>query len=199
LPTIQPQSARSAKIKSVENRMAIDWLEMARRIGGIDPDGRERITGTDGGRRALELLLGEENIREAVDHWADQKPGEFTAEQVLIIISSTVAMKRCYEIYKEEPGSQRAGAAIFLLSKMADSRVLPWLREFMEDGNEGIRWNGLMALGMMLAGPLGDDGIAIGKELLIQAESDPYVPLRERAREIRHRLASDPRLGHLGL
>jgi hypothetical protein len=179
--------------------MAIDWLEIARRVGSLEPDGSERIAGTDGGRRALELLLGEENIREAVDHWADQKPGEFIAEQVLIIISSTVAMERCYEIYKRDPNSSRAGAAVFLLSEMADARVLPWVREFLNDDNEGHRWNGLMALRMILEGPLGDEGIATAKELLIKAESDSDRRLQERAKEIRQQLASDPRLRHLEL
>ena len=43
--------------------MAIDWTEIANKVGGFGPDGEGRIVGTDGGRRALELLLGEENIR----------------------------------------------------------------------------------------------------------------------------------------
>ena len=179
--------------------MAIDWREIAGKVGGFDPDGGERDVGTDGARRALELLLGEENIREAVDHWADQKPGEFTAEQVLIIISSTVAMERCYEIYKRDPASSRAGAAVFLLAEMADSRVLPWVSEFLEDSSLSIRWNGLMALRMILEGPLGDAGIATAKELLTKAESDSDQRLHERAREIRRQLASDPRLRHLEL
>ena len=179
--------------------MAIDWREIASKVGAIEPDGSERIAGTEGGRRALELLLGEDNIREAVDHWADQKLGEFTAEQVLIIISSSVAMERCYEIYKREPASLRACAAVFLLAEMADSRVLPWVHEFLEDSNEAIRWNGLMALRMILEGPLGDEGIATAKKLLTKAESDFDQRLQERAREIRQQLASNPRLRHLEL
>jgi len=179
--------------------MAIDWREIASQVGGLEPDGNERIAGTDGGRRALEILLGEENIREAVDHWADGKPGEFTAEMVLRIIMSSVAMERCYEIYKSEPASHRADAAVFLLSEMADVRVLPWVREFLEDSSEGIRWNGLMALEMILKGPLGDAGIASAKEQLIRAESDCDQRLRERAKEIRQQLASDPRQRHLEL
>jgi hypothetical protein len=179
--------------------VGIDWREIASKVGGFQPDGHERITGTDGGRRALELLLGEENIREAVDHWADQKPGEFTVEQALIIIGSTVAIDRCYEIYKREPNSSRAVLAVFLLSEMADSRVLPWLREFLDDDNEGIRWNGLMALRMVLEGALGDDGVATAKKLLAKAESDSNQRLQERAKEIRDQLRSDPRLRHLEL
>jgi hypothetical protein len=179
--------------------MATDWREMAGKIGGFDPGGQERIVGTDGGRRALELLLGEENIREAVDHWADQKPGEFTVEQVLIIVRSTVAMQRCYEIYKTDPASNRADAAVFLLAEMADSRVLPWVSEFLEDRSRSIRWNGLMALRMILEGPLNDAGIATAKELLAKAESDSDQQLQERAREIRRQLGSDPTLRHLEL
>jgi hypothetical protein len=179
--------------------MAIDWYLVASQLGGIEADGRERIIGTDGGRRALELLLGEENIRDAVDHWADQKPGEFTAEAVLLIIGSTIAMERCYEIYKAEPASDRACAAVFLLAEMADSRALPWVREFLEDSSEGIRWNGLMALRRILGGALGDAGIATAKGLLSKAEADASERLRDRAREVRHQLALDPSLRHLEL
>ena len=108
-------------------------------------------------------------------------------------------MERCYEIYKRDPASSRAGAAVFLLAEMADSRVLPWVSEFLEDSSLSIRWNGLMALRMILEGPLGDAGIATAKELLTKAESDSDQRLHERAREIRRQLASDPRLRHLEL
>jgi hypothetical protein len=60
------------------------------------------------------------------------------------------------------------------------------------DANEGICWNGLMDLRMILEGPLGDEGIATAKELLTKAEWDSDQRLRERAKEIRHRLRSDP-------
>ena len=83
----------------------------------------------------------------------------------------------------------RAAAAVFLLSEMADSRVLPWVREFMEDGNASVRWNALIALGQVLQGPLGDEGIALAKELLAKAETDHEQRLRERAIEIREQLA----------
>jgi len=54
-----------------------------------------------------------------------------------------------------------------------------------------------MALGMILNGPLGDEGIATAKEQLTRAESDCDRRLSERAKEIRQQLASDPRLRHL--
>lgn len=108
-------------------------------------------------------------------------------------------MEYCYDIYKKEPNTDRAGAAVFLLAKMADSRVLQWIPEFMEDNNDNVRWNGMIAVGQILEGPLDDDGIALAKELLAKAEADSYDRLRERAAEIRKRLASDPRLSHLEL
>jgi hypothetical protein len=179
--------------------MGIDWKYLASQVGGLEPDGTERITGTDGGRRAIELLLGEENIRDAVDCWADERVGAFTAEIVLKIIRSTVAMERCYEIYKSESNTRRAGASVFLLAEMADSRVLPWLPELLRDSSFSIRSCGLSALQMILSGPLNDEGIEAAKKLLAHAEKDADERLRERAAEIRQRLAADPSLGHLEL
>lgn len=179
--------------------MPIDWRRVADEIGALNPDGTEKGAGTSSGRRALELLLGEDNIRGAVDWWASGQPGAFTAEMVLRIIRSTVAMNYCYEIYKTEPDTRRSGAAVFLLYEIADDRVLPWVAEFLEDASMTVRWNGVMALQNILTGPLGDDGVATAKQLLIKAASDADQRVREKAKEIRQRLASNPSLRHLGL
>lgn len=180
--------------------MPIEWRKVADEIGALNPDGSEQGAGTSSGLRALELLLGEENIRGAVDWWASGEPGAFTAEMVLRIIRSTVAMNYCYEIYKNEPDTRRAGAAVFLLYEMADDRVLPWVAEFLEDASMTVRWNGVMALQNILAGPLDDDGIALAKQLLARARSsDPDERVREKATEVHNRLASTPSLRHLCL
>jgi len=161
----------------------IDWEALAKQVGDITSDGER--WGTPSGRRALELLLGEENLRGAVDYWISKKPGRFTAEMVLNIIRSKVAMERCFEIYKTERGTEQAAGAVFLLASIADDEALPWVREFLEDGNRGVRWNGLMVLRTVLLGPLGDAAIATAKELLDQAASDPDSEIRERTKEIR--------------
>jgi len=89
---------------------------------------------------------------------------------------------------------------VFLLYEMADRRVLPWVAEFLEDANMDVRWNGVMALQNILAGPLDDDGIATAKQLLARARSsDPDQRVREMATEVHKRLASDPALRHLCL
>jgi hypothetical protein len=182
-----------AKLEEEWIEMTIDWKDLANQIGDLNPDGSEKGNGTESGIRALEIIIGESNIRGAVDKWVSQESGAFTAEKALIILGSTVAMERCYEIYKSDPASYRAGAALFLLAEMADFRVLPWVSEFLDDRNQGIRWNGLMALRNIFEGPMGDEDIAVAKGLLAKAESDCDQRLRERAIEIRQQLAANSR------
>jgi hypothetical protein len=160
----------------------IDWEALAKQVGDITSDGER--WGTPSGRRALEILLGEENLRGTVDYWVSQKPGCFTAEMVLNIIRSKVAMERCYEIYKTEHGTEKAAGAVFLLASIAEAEALPWVREFLEDHNRNIRWNGLMVLRTVVGGPLDDAAIATAKELLDKAASDPDSEMRERAKEL---------------
>lgn len=159
--------------------MQIDWRVVAEQVG--DDNG----ACTASGRRALEILLGEENLRNAVDYWISQEPGCFTAERVLSVIRSKVAMERCYEIYKTEHGTESASDAVFLLASFADDEALPWIREFLDDSGRNIRWNGLYVLRTILYGPLGDAAIATAKGLLDKAESDSDLEIRERAKQIR--------------
>jgi HEAT repeat protein len=168
-----------------ESEMAIDWKELAKQVGDLNADDSERGSGTESGERALELLIGEENLRNAVDHFISLEPGAFTAEMVLKIIGSEIAMNRCFEIYKAEPNTDRACSAVFLLGSMADDRALSWVREFLEDRSQPIRLNGLRVLQNILFGPLDDAQIATAKELFAKAESDSDPTVRERAVQIR--------------
>ena len=167
----------------------IDWRALDKQVGGC--------WGTEPGRRVLELIVGEENIRSAVDHWIAFEPGYGAAEQVLLIMRPSVAMEYCYRIFKNEPNTERADRAIFLLSEMADSRFMQWARELMD--NKRTRWNTLVAFEQVLEGALGDEGIALAKELLAEAEADPNETLRERAIAIHKRLTANPYLKHLEL
>lgn len=167
------------------SEMAIDWKELAKQVGDLTPDGSERGSGTESGKRALEILIGEENLRNAVDHFISLEPGAFTVEMVLKIIKSEIVMNRCFEIYKTEPATDRACSAVFLLGSMADCKALSWVREFLEDRSEPVRLNGLRVLQNILFGPLDDAEIATAKELFDKAESDSDRTVRERAVQIR--------------
>lgn len=168
--------------------MGIDWEEVAGRIGGLDINDNEVGIGTAGGRRALEILLGEQNIRDAVDYWNSQRPGCFTVEMVLSIIRSKVAMERCYEVYKSERGSSNSCSAVFLLKSIADAEALPWVREFLEDSNLAVRLNGVGVLRRILDGPLGDRDSALAKGLLDKGQLDADPEVRERIRQVRAHL-----------
>jgi HEAT repeat protein len=165
--------------------MTIDWKDLAKQIGRLNSDGSEMVCGTESGRRALEILIGEENLRSAVDYFISLEPGAFTAEMVLQIIRSEIAMNRCFEIYKTEPGTYRACSAVFLLGSMADDKALSWVSEFLDDSNEAVRLNGLRVLQSIVYGPLNDEDCATAKELFDKAESDPDPTVRERAAQIR--------------
>ncbi|SRR6266542_2764096 len=166
--------------------MAIDWKAIAKQVG----DSKGDCYSTPTGRRALEIIVGEENVRDAVDYRISQQPGCFTAESVLSIMRPKLAMDRCYEIYKAEADSENAVRAVFLLTSFADDAALPWVREFLDDRNQGIRWNGLMVLRTILDGPLGDAAIASAMQLLDKAEQDSDPEMRERTKQIRSEFKS---------
>lgn len=170
--------------------MPIDWEKLAGAVGDLNPDGSEGGSGTSSGQRALELLLGEENIRDAVDYWTTLEPGAFTAESVLKIIGSWIAMERCYEIYKTEPRTERAARALFLLAGIADDRALPWIVEFFNDDWDNARWHGLVALQNILYGPLNDEDLATVQTLLRKGASDVEPRLKERATKVLEQLTS---------
>lgn len=170
--------------------MGIDWEGIAKQVGGLDQDGNERVAGTHGGRRALEILLGDENLCQAVDYWIAERSGYFTVEMVLKIIRSKIAMERCYQIYKTEIGTNKANSAIFLLSCFADTEALPWINDFLDDNDKIIRLNSLMVLRNILFGHLWDHEIVIVKELLDKADGDSDSEVRTRSAEIRRQFAN---------
>jgi len=181
-------SEQRSVVSEWESNVGIDWKRVADEIGGLDDSGEEQITGTRGGRRALEILLGEQNLRDAVDYWNSQEPGCFTAEMVLSIIKSKVAMDRCYEIYRTRHGSNDACSAVFLLGSFAGTEALPWVREFLDDEQQVIRLNGIRVLRCILDGPLGDQDGELAKALLDKGGSDPDAEVRERTGQIRTHL-----------
>jgi HEAT repeat protein len=162
--------------------MAIDWKRIAEEIGNPREEGNR----LEAGQRALEILIGEQNLREAVDHIISLAPGAFTAEIVMKIIRSRVAMRRCLEIYKSDSDIERARLAVFLLGSIADCTALPWIRDFLEDSDENVRVNGLRVLQTILYAysAMSEGQLATAKELVSEALSSSDPALRERAAEI---------------
>jgi hypothetical protein len=189
--TVREQAGElSAMIDSNPSRatlMAINWEAIATLVGDQNWDGNvKRGSGTESGRRALELLIGEENLREAVDYVISLEPGWDTAEMVIKIIRSRVAMRRCLEIYTTEPGTERACFSVFFLGSFADHAALPWIPGFLVDSDKIVRLNGLRVLQNILYeyDSLHDEQLGTAKQLLNKSLSDPDPTVRERAMEI---------------
>jgi hypothetical protein len=59
------------------------------------------------------------------------------------------------------------------------------VREFLEDGSEAVRLNGIAVLRNILDGPLADEELATARELFDIAESDSKPSVKERAVQTR--------------
>ena len=116
---------------------SIDWEQLAKSVGAIT-DGHE-----SGSNRyafkAIEALIGEDNIKEAVDYYIKGGPGAVLARFVIWQIHPWSAMEYCYEIYKTDSNLDNRRMAVELLRVAADDRVVPWIKEFLEDQDFGIR------------------------------------------------------------
>ncbi|MCB0127473.1 MAG: HEAT repeat domain-containing protein, partial [Caldilineaceae bacterium] len=115
----------------------IDWKSLALEVGAIQ-DGSE--TGSSAfAQKAIEQIIGVQNVREAVDYYIRGGPGAELARFVLWQIHSWTAMQYCYEIYQTDSDIERRRGAVELLRVVADRRVIPWLEEFLTDPDRGIR------------------------------------------------------------
>jgi hypothetical protein len=110
----------------------IDWTKLPIDIGSISESGERG--GTHFAQRALEEIIGEQNIRNGVDHVLEGRPGAELAMNVLRQISSLKALEMAYEEYKTSSG-QRAASAVWLIKHICHPRSKEWIDGFLLDGN----------------------------------------------------------------
>lgn len=144
----------------------IDWTAIAIEVGAL-VEGQERGSSALA-RLALEKLIGERNLREAVDHYIGFKPGFELVRSVLWEIRPWSAMAYCYELYQGSPDIEIRRSAIELLRVIADKRVLLWVNEFLDDSDEGIQAWGFGVLDQLL-----------WKELVQPEEAEPFLARAE--------------------
>jgi hypothetical protein len=116
----------------------VDWTDLARRLGSLERAGSQYGSSTMA-RAAVELLLGPELIRSAVDHYVSGAPGSELARHVLWLLHPWSAMERCHEIYLTSPDLDDRRAAVELLRVVADRRALPWVAIYLSDPDEIIQ------------------------------------------------------------
>ncbi|MBL8152019.1 MAG: hypothetical protein JNN15_19030 [Blastocatellia bacterium] len=120
-------------------------------------------------QRAIEMLLGEDNIKQAVEYYITGKPGSELVRSVLSHIRPWSAMKHCYDIYKSDINIENKRVAIELLRVIADNRALEWIPEFLEDQDPDIQNWGLGVLDQLL-----------WLRLVTPEEADRYLQIAEK-------------------
>ncbi|MBP7555155.1 MAG: hypothetical protein KA821_02745 [Chitinophagaceae bacterium] len=111
--------------------MITDWEQLARLIGSLHEDGSE--SGRESlSQQALEEILGDEWIKNTVEHIIDLKPGGELAMNCLCYLHSAKAANYAYYIYKNSSG-ERVGQAVWLIKHLANPISLDWVEVFLKD------------------------------------------------------------------
>ena len=159
----------------------IDWRALAQQVGAL------RENGESGGSRfaceALEILLGEDNLRRAVDYYISGKSGSELARSVLWQIHPFSAMQYCRDIYKSDLPIEHRRLAVELLRVVADKRAVDWIDEFLEDEDVDIQNWGVGVLDQLLWSDLVEPEAV--EPLLAKAEIHTNAKVRETAEFIR--------------
>ncbi len=161
----------------------IDWDQLE----------QERQARRDAGLPAisvLELIIGEDRIREAVDFYVAHAYRDST-ELVLSFLRRfrpLSAMQRCYKIIQSDANRETRRAAISLLTDIADGHALDWIDEFLADPDDWIQQGAINILDQMLfGGGIREYEEAMGKagRLLTSAETHPNPNVRQGAANLR--------------
>lgn len=137
----------------------IDWQALATELSSI----RSRADGgrTEFGGRALALaaverLVGAERLASAVDHYVSGRAGFELARAVLMLLHPWPSMLRCREIFDSSLDLNARRSAVELLRVIADARVLPWVDDFLADGDPQIQTWGILIVDQLLMARLVD-------------------------------------------
>jgi hypothetical protein len=161
--------------------MEIDW-DATRAVLRSEMPERD-AAGDDAARRALELLLGEQTLRQSVDYYAELRPARELVRSVLWVLRPWSAMVRCYELAQSPNDIETRRSAVELLRAVADRRALPWISEFLDDPDSQIQLWGIGIVDQLLFSDLVEPGEA--EELLKRAEHHENSAVREQAESTR--------------
>jgi hypothetical protein len=157
--------------------MVIDWVQLAHDVGSIHETGQSG--GTLFAEAALDKILGEENIRAAVELAISGRKGSELAMNVLRYIRSQRAVQIAYEHYNA--GHENADLAVWLIKHIAHPCSLPWIAGFLRDPKV---WGwGIGVLDQLVWGGWID--VADVEPLIAQAEAHEDENVREQAAFIR--------------
>jgi hypothetical protein len=113
-------------------KMLTDWTQLGNQLGSIHRDGESG--GNDLAEQAFEEILGQDWIKNTVDHIVSFKSGTELAMNCLQLIRSKQAVEYAYYIYKSSEGDKTA-RAVWLIKHMAHPISFNWIEEFLNDAN----------------------------------------------------------------
>ncbi|HEY4668229.1 MAG TPA: hypothetical protein VIH05_00485 [Tepidiformaceae bacterium] len=121
-------------------RQPIDWLSLSEEMGLITwyEEGRNESGGTREAREAIARILGDDEMRAAVDYYVSGAPGSELARSVLWLLHPVAAMDRCVEIFRSDADIEDRRSAVHLLEVAADTRTLELVPEFLADPDDVI-------------------------------------------------------------
>lgn len=154
----------------------IDWKNLAEKVGSLR--GNSEVSSSLMGKHAIELMLGEAAMRDAVDHYTSFGPGREIARQVLWEIRPWSAMLRCREIFRNGETLEDRRAAVELLRVVADRRALHWVEEFLHDPDPVIQSWGIGVVDQLIFSRLIEPGEAAS--ILDAASRHANPAVRER-------------------
>ena len=132
--------------------MEVNWQELAERVENTTE--AEPLLGTRfptfPPMRALEIMLGEDFFKSAVDQCIDGKPEAEFAQDILVLVRSSIAMKHCYSIYKESEDLNRRIEALGLIRWIANERVIEWIPEFLDSPDYDVQCCAVAIIDQML-------------------------------------------------
>jgi hypothetical protein len=172
----------------------VDWHALAQKLGTLREGGESG--GTDLGRQALEVIVGVEALRSAVDYYIAGSPGSELARSVLSLLKPSSAMERCLEIARGEADAESRRSAVELLRMVADERGIGWAAEFLRDEDEGVQVWGAGIVDQLLWSGLADPDDC--GQLLEAMERHPNAGVQRQAAFVRSFLASRQRQAEPG-
>jgi hypothetical protein len=170
----------------------INWDRLAYEAGVVSrrfPDGGVQTPfGSPYVRRALELLLGQNNIRDAVtlalESPRDRVAARVIATELLRLAQSFEATGLAYQAYRAYKGSwpEGAAAAVGLIVDIAHPAAIDWVEEFL--GDPDVASAGVALLDeLILDGRVQPDDARV-KSALLKATSHEDERVRARAQRI---------------
>lgn len=113
--------------------MKTNWEQIALELSSLQENGSE-IGSSNNGKNALELILGDLWIDDAVDCIINYNVGNEIALNCLQVLNSERASEKCYQIYTTSEG-EKSRDAVRLIKNIGNKNSFKWIEEFLNDKN----------------------------------------------------------------